>query len=66
MSEGFAHPSGVSRVCSPRLVADKGKLVRLCLDITLGSRDSGERKDGDNTWSLWDGTAKVDEVGSSR
>ncbi|KAN0140829.1 hypothetical protein V8E53_001273 [Lactarius tabidus] len=39
--------------------------VRLCLDITLGSQDSGERKDGDNTWSLWDGAAKVDEVGES-
>jgi hypothetical protein len=49
MSEGFAHPCEVSGVCSPRFPADKGKLVRLCLDITPGSWDCGERKDGDNT-----------------
>ncbi|KAN0130007.1 hypothetical protein V8E53_012161 [Lactarius tabidus] len=50
----------------PRLVADNGKSVRLCLDITPGSQDSGERKGGDNTWSLWDGTAKVDEAVTKR
>ncbi|KAF8263831.1 hypothetical protein EI94DRAFT_1703688 [Lactarius quietus] len=28
-----------------------------------GPADSGERKDGGNTWSPWDGTSKEDEVG---
>jgi hypothetical protein len=58
-----ARPSGVTESVVLVSLLINGKLVRLCLDITLGSQDSSERKDGDNTWSLCDRTAKVDEVG---
>jgi hypothetical protein len=64
MSEGFAQVrlgSAESIVLASLLItASQSVSVSTSTSVSL---DSGERKDGDNNWSLWDGTAKVDEVG---
>jgi hypothetical protein len=92
MSEGFARVRrGVSRVRSPRLVAENDMAAGVPLEFaeededfalydgasnsredggsvsvstpSSGPGEAGEHKDDENDWSLWDGTAKVDEVG---